>query len=91
MQALREVLEEDEHDSSEETSEMTSPSSGVLSSVAHTPGQPPGSFDFIMCHPGRIYEVPGALPELHAEMQTVLFDVYVNYIDACWKVSTCPR
>ncbi|KAF2172219.1 hypothetical protein M409DRAFT_62979 [Zasmidium cellare ATCC 36951] len=90
VQALREVLEEDEHDSSEETSEMTSPSSGVLSSVAHTPGQPPGSFDFIMCHPGRIYEVPGALPELHAEMQTVLFDVYVNYIDACWKVFHVP-
>lgn len=85
VQALREILE-DGHDSVEETSDMTSPSTTSLLSTSHPPQQPANSFDFILCHPGRIYEVPGALPELHTEMQTTLFEVYVEYVDPCWKV-----
>lgn len=90
VQALKEVLE-DEHDSGEKTSDViASPSSGAVSSAAHTPGPPAGSFDFIMCYPGRIYEVPGSLPELHAEMQTTLIDVYVQYVDSRWKIFYVP-
>lgn len=82
VQALRDALEDDQDEDDEPTSPTTS-SSGAN-------GQSANDYDLIMCPPGAIYVMPGALNEPPAAMQAMLYGIYVQNAAPMFKIHHIP-
>jgi hypothetical protein len=80
VQALREALEEEPPDDAD-TPTSPSNSSGPPTS---------GEFDLILCPPGTIYVMPGALTEPNHHTSTTLCNIFCEYVDRLFKVFHTP-
>ncbi|KAK5166946.1 uncharacterized protein LTR77_007675 [Saxophila tyrrhenica] len=80
VQALREALEDEPLDDLD-TSDSPSGSSGQ---------QPSGDFDLIVCPPGSVYVMPGALVEPSPQLSATLCNVFCEYVDRLAKVFHRP-
>ena len=78
--ALREALE-DEHPEDEGDPNSPSTSSGPGGNV---------EYDLIVCPPGAVYVMPGAMMEPTPEMSATLCNVFCNNVDRMFKVFHTP-
>ena len=82
VQALRDVLEEDQHE--DETDSLSPPTSseGVN-------GQSANEYDLIILPPGAIYVMPGSFQEPSSAMQSVLHETFIQNVAPMFKVGLC--
>lgn len=88
VQALREVLEDDEDESHHEPSDFGSGSSPSLATANQTTGN--DNFEFIMCNPQNILVLPDALYKPDPVMSLDLCNVHLERVDRTWKVFHAP-
>lgn len=79
VQALRDALEEQPEDDDDPTSPSTSSGPGNAQ-----------EYDLIICPPGMIYTMPGALVEPSPELSATLCNVFCENVDALFKVFHTP-
>lgn len=84
VQALRDALEEDQADrDAEEHSPITSSNGGNANN-------PNGDYDLIICPPGAVYVMPGALNEPSPEMAASLYGAFLERIAPLFKTFHIP-
>lgn len=82
VQAIRDALEDDPGEEEPEVvSQETTPSSGA---------QMGDNFDLLICPPGAIYVMPGALSEPAPQMQQMLYAAFIQNVDPMFKVFHIP-
>lgn len=79
VQALRDALLDDESD------EEPPPDSPTTST-----GMAPADHDLLVCPPGLVYVMPGALPEPPPRMASQLVDIFFDNVDPVFKVLHKP-
>ena len=79
VQALREALEDDQ---AEEEEQM--PPSAPIGSINAS------EYDLIICPPGHVYIMPGALPEPTPELSAMLCNFYCDNVDRMFKFHHGP-
>ena len=79
VQALRDALEEQPEDDDDPTSPSTSSGPGGSQ-----------EYDLIICPPGMIYTMPGALVEPSPELSATLCNVFCDNVYALFKVLHAP-
>ena len=80
VQALRDALEDEE---AEDEAELTTPSS------ASGPGNSI-EYDLIICPPGSVYVMPGALSEPSPELSAALCTTFCENVDRVFKIFHTP-
>lgn len=71
VQALREVLEDDDHNDSPEQDTPTT-------SESAPDGAAPVEYDLLLCPPGMVYVMPGAFTEPTSQVQAALYGTFVE-------------
>ena len=79
VQALRDALEEQPDDEDEPTSPSTSSGPGTSQ-----------EYDLIICPPGTIYAMPGALIEPTPELSATLCNIFCDNVDSLFKIFHTP-
>lgn len=79
VQALKEALEEDHLEDEEPVSPSTS--SGLANSA---------EYDLIVCPPGSVYVIPGALPEPTPQLSATLCNIFCDNVDRMFKFYHTP-
>lgn len=79
VQALKDALEDDQT----EDEQPTSPSSASGPSNS-------AEYELLVCPPGMIYVMPGALPEPSPQASAVLFDAFCSHVDRVSKIYHTP-
>ena len=79
VQALRDALEEQPDDDDEPTSPSTSSGPGNSQ-----------EYDLIICPPGTIYAMPGALIEPTSELSATLCNIFCDNVDSLFKIFHGP-
>lgn len=79
VQALKDALEDDQT----EDEQATSPSSASGPSNS-------AEYELLVCPPGMIYVMPGALPEPSPQASAVLFDAFCSNVDRISKIYHTP-
>ncbi|KAK5123564.1 hypothetical protein LTR85_002602 [Meristemomyces frigidus] len=82
VQALRDALEEDQQEDEEPTSPTTS--------INGANGQNANEYDLLVCPPGTIYVMPGALSEPPPPMQAVLYGTFIQNVAPMFKIFHIP-
>lgn len=80
VQALREALEEEPPEDFD-TPTSPSSSSGLQNS---------GEYDLIICPPGSVYVMSGALAEPRPQLSATLCNIFCEYVDRLFKVFHIP-
>jgi hypothetical protein len=80
VQALKEALEDEQLDDVD-TPDSPSTSSGPSNSA---------EYDLLICPPGAIYVMPGALAEPNAQTSETLCNIFCEYVDRQFKVFHTP-
>lgn len=81
VQALREALEDEQ---AEEDGELTTPS------TSSGPGNSSAEYDLIICPPGSVYVMPGALTEPPPQVSNFLCEAFCNNVDRMFKIFHGP-
>ncbi len=79
VQALKDALEEGGPEEDEPTSPATSTVPGA-----------PADYDLILCPPGSVYVMPGALPEPSPQLSATLCQVFCTNVDRMFKMYHTP-
>ncbi|KAM3415580.1 hypothetical protein BST61_g9101 [Cercospora zeina] len=82
VQGLRDALEEDDDS---EQSPPTQPTPPVA-----RPADAASSADLLICLPGSIYVMPGALPEPSPDVESQLYNIFFTNIDPVFKLLHRP-
>lgn len=81
VQALREALEDEQPDDDEAISPSTSSGAGAGNPV---------DYDLIVCPPGSVYVMPGALPEPSPQLSATLCNIFCDNVDRMFKFYHAP-
>ena len=82
VQALREVLEEDQDDDEPDVEYPSNvPNGGATAAL---------EYDFILCPPGAVYIMPGALQEPSPQQQSLLYEAFIGNVDPMFKITHVP-
>jgi len=83
VQALRDALEEDQDDeSTEPTATTTSPEDG--------PDTKPHEYDLLICPPGMVFEMPGALAEPSPFVTAALYGTFIENVTPILSIFHVP-
>ena len=89
VQALKDAFEGDDNYDSDSDPVNSKPGSFVSFS-AYDPSPPVPNFEFVLCAPGSVFVLPGALYEPDPLMASDLCDVYMKRVERSWKIFHAP-
>ncbi|WPG98392.1 Hypothetical protein R9X50_00118200 [Acrodontium crateriforme] len=82
VQGLKDALEDDED---EEELDAYSPETS-----SNTPQSTASDYDLLLCPPGAVYVMPGALQEPSPQLQSVLYGIFFRNVDPLFRVFHKP-
>jgi len=83
VQALRDALEEDQHEDSTDPGSTPATSSGGADVTAH-------EYDLLICPPSAVYVMPGALAEPTVEVAAALYNAFIENVTPILRIFHVP-